>query len=171
MDPARTLTVDDALNQLMQDLSGNPDSVLVARGPWMSWLSQFFLESLPVKGLVMVDPMSLDDKRGIDRFQALYREAKVTESLEYRLFLDFLMHWDHWSLKLEPGSVPMLVLVSKPGPELRSLAEGTARRHSVADCDDESAVPVIDLAATQEQDGRAEEAVVAVSDWIEHRVL
>jgi hypothetical protein len=171
-DPARTLTVDDALNQLMQDLSGIPDAVLVARGPWMSWLSQFFLESLPVKGLVMVDPMPLDDKRGIELFQALYREANLTESLEYRLFQDFLMHWDHWTLKLEPGSVPMIVLVSQSGTELRSFAEGTARRHSVVDCGVESTVPVVDLVThNQVYDGRADEAVVAVSDWIEYRVL
>jgi hypothetical protein len=170
MDPSRALTVDDALNQLMNDLSTIPDAVLVARGPWMSWLSQFFLESLPVKGLVMVDPMPLDDKRGIELFQAQYREAKLTESIEYRLFQDFLMHWDHWTLKLEPGSVPMLVLVSRTGSEVRSLAEETARRHSVVDCGDDSEVPVVDLVA-EELDGRAVEAVVAVSDWIEYRVL
>ena len=64
------------LDQAMQEMKNNLTSdattfsasnvILVARGPWMSWMAQFYLQDLPLAGLVMVDPMLLDDQNGFN---------------------------------------------------------------------------------------------------------
>ena len=44
---------DAALSQMKHDLSMNgANTVFVTRGPWMSWMASFYLESLPLAGLV-----------------------------------------------------------------------------------------------------------------------
>jgi hypothetical protein len=170
MDPTKTENVDDALNQLLRDLAGVPDAVLVARGPWMSWISQFFLESLPLKGLIMVDPVPLDDKQGIEHFQGVYKSRLLEESLEYKLFQDYANHWGHWTLRLEPGSVPMLVLYSLPHVHVKSFALKTAQRHVRTDDGSEGEVPAVAL-SNSDSDRQVDEAVAVVSDWILEKVL
>ena len=52
--------LDSALVEMGQDLSPIPSPVWIARGPWTSWMAQFYLESLHLSGLVLVDPLPLD---------------------------------------------------------------------------------------------------------------
>ena len=45
LSPSST-NMDAALQELSRDVSPLPQVVLVTRGPWMSWMAQFYLESL-----------------------------------------------------------------------------------------------------------------------------
>ena len=53
-----------AQEELQQDLSNtvtmNPLVVLIARGPLVSWWAQLYLESYPLAGMILVDPLPLD---------------------------------------------------------------------------------------------------------------
>ena len=55
-------SVKDCVNALKaSQLSRIHDAVLVARGPFSSICAQYYLESLPLQGLVLVDPILLGD--------------------------------------------------------------------------------------------------------------
>ena len=171
MDESLT-SFDLGLQELQQDVSSFIDAVFVARGPWMSWMAQFYLESLPFKGLVMVDPIQLDgdDAYGIEQFQRLYKENDLESSQQYRMFLEYTEHWGHWSLKLEPGSVPMMVMHTITNrPELKSCAEYTALRHTVCGGDSDDPVPVYD--ASLEDLDHERGCLETITSWISQRVL
>ena len=55
-------TFDDMVEELKSDLFPIHDAVLISRGPISSWCAQFYLESRPLKGLVMVDPIPFDQQ-------------------------------------------------------------------------------------------------------------
>lgn len=185
---------DAALTEMKKDLGGSNNlqqPVLVARGPWMSWMAQFYLESLPLSGLVMVDPLLFndddDDNSACRLYERLYKrhvhsgdDRPMPEhivSREYALFQDYVNHWDHWSLKLEPGVIPMMVLVSSatglaPSEGSSSSseavlwqrhAEATAARHSSPES---GPVPVVEIDASNRG-----ECVRTVCSWIEEEVL
>jgi hypothetical protein len=86
---------DSALREMKDDLSTDAtNTVLVTRGPWMSWMASFYLESLPLAGLVMIDPMQLDDMNGINQFCLQYEKLGLLESHQYKLYQEFAEHWD-----------------------------------------------------------------------------
>jgi hypothetical protein len=86
---------DSALREMKDDLSTcSANTVLVTRGPWMSWMASFYLESLPLAGLVMIDPMQLDDMNGINQFCLQYEKLGLLESQQYKLYQEFAEHWD-----------------------------------------------------------------------------
>lgn len=126
-------TMDEALTIMSRDLNHSTSShetVLIARGPWISWMAQFYLESLPLAGLLLMDPIPLDDVNGINQFKLLYEKKQLEGSLEFSLFREFTEHWDHYSLRVEPGSVPMSVAYSFASrAAFKRTAENTARRH------------------------------------------
>lgn len=139
--------------------------VLVARGPWMSWMAQFYLESLPLSGLVMVDPLPFNDGDACLLFEHMFKRHNGhvdALSREYILYQDYLNHWDHWMLKLEPGVIPMMVLHSQADARWRRHANATAARHS-SDC---RSVPVVDIDATNHG-----EYMQTICSWIEEEVL
>lgn len=155
--------MDGALSLMKTELSTMSDAILVARGPWTCWLAQFYLESLALQGLVMVDPLPLDDRNGINQFELVYRKQGLQDSMEYRLYQEFSEHWDHWTLRLEPGVIPMLVVETMKRPTFHRLALATANRHS-----DPSGpfgpVPVIQL-------DRDDDIVDVLDDWIDSKAL
>ena len=180
-----TIDMDAALSELSRDLStssisSSPQTVLIARGPWMSWMALFYLESLPLAGLVLVDPLPLDHVNFVNQMELAYAQHK--DSIDYRLFQEYSEHWSHWTLQLEPGAVPMLVVstVSKSG--WRKAAQATADRHSGSV---HGAVPVVELiidtttktrvrraeAAEPESSTYQERVVDTLADWIQDRVL
>ncbi|GAX10679.1 hypothetical protein FisN_14Lh190 [Fistulifera solaris] len=103
---------DAALRELSNDLSHGiaPHVVLLSRGPMISWLAQFYLESLPLQGLIMVDPLPLDHGESVQALEHYYY-ATTSESLS--LFNDYVEHYAHWTMRLEPGSVPMMILATQ----------------------------------------------------------
>lgn len=147
----------EGLDLLEKDLVSLPNIVLITRGPIVSLVAQYYLESLPLAGLVMVDPIlypfpKLKFKRGSmqDAFMKGVLAGKETRPL-----------------KLEPGIVPMLVFRSMVDPIFEKAAEAVALRHS----DPDGAfgkVPVHDISVTDEA---ALMVIDVVSDWIDDRVL
>jgi hypothetical protein len=134
-----------------------PNIVLITRGPIVSLVAQYYLESLPLAGLVMVDPIlypfpKLQFKRG---------------SMQDAFMKGVLAEKETRPLKLEPGVVPMLIFRSMVDPIFEKAAEAVALRHS----DPDGAfgkVPVYDISVTDEA---ALMAIDVVSDWIDDRVL
>jgi hypothetical protein len=110
---------DIALSTLKRDLSssGFQQPVLVTRGPVMSWLAQFYLESLPLSGLVMVDPLPFDKKTAVELYKSYYsklckdyEEPTPEQKQLFSIVDDYINHWDHYTLKLESGVIPMIIL-------------------------------------------------------------
>ena len=157
-----TANFDAALQEMQNDLSnGAANTVLVTRGPWMSWMASFYLESLPLAGLVLVDPMQLDDMNGINQFELQYAKLGLDDSLQYKLYQEFSEHWDHWTLKLEPGAVPMMVMYTNARPGYKRCAENTALRHGE--------VPVLKMPSTARK--HTNECIEEIVAWMENAVM
>lgn len=163
---------DAALDEMKSDLERVQQPVLIARGPWMSWMAQFYLESLPLAALIMVDPLQFDTCRDdICRFyEGLYAQHYNSSSdrppPEYKLFQEYVSHWDHWMLKLERGIIPMLVLSSEQSESVWNRhAYSTAARHSSA-VSPYGNVSVVQINASQTVQNRK-----LICDWIEENVL
>ena len=156
-----TVNFDAALQEMKSDLSKEgSSSVLVTRGPWMSWMASFYLESLPLVGLVMVDPMQLDDMNGVNQFELQYEKLGLKDSLQYKLYQEYAENWDHWALKLEPGSVPMLVMYTNVRPGYKRCAENSALRHGE--------VPVLKMPSTSRS--HVDDCIQEVATWIQDSV-
>jgi len=117
--------VNSALQEMAGDLSTVPSAILVARGPVVSWISQLYLESYSLSGLVLIDPVLLDDSVKTTRLVEANLDRN-TRSAE--IFHDYCNHWDHWSLRLEPGSVPMMVVSTRS--TFADASRIAAERHS-----------------------------------------
>lgn len=163
-------TVDHALQEMKSDFAYLPCVVLMARGPWISWITQFYLESMPLAGLIMVDPLPLDDQHGANQFKLLYEELNLTQSREYRFFQEMSEHWGHWTLKLEPGSIPMMIVTTTGREEFRQGAQATATRHSARNGNLKTDnVPVVELKRNDLDD--TIEIIKLTDEWIDNVVL
>jgi hypothetical protein len=155
---------DQMLGELKHDLPTIHDAVLVARGPLSSWCSQFYLESFPLQGLVMVDPVQTDQFQGAE-MKLLFPEVvssrnSTQEELEY--WHDLIKEAQSRELKLEPNAVPMLVINSLDHETFRLAAHAVAKRHS----DDEGTfgdVPVKELF----QGEIADDVIREIDSWID----
>jgi hypothetical protein len=112
-------TFDVALTTMKRDFvtSGLQQPVMITRGPVMSWLVQFYLESLPLAGLVMVDPLPFNDPTACELYRRYYQklgtdddDPSPEQQQLYHICEDYVNHWDHWTMKLESGVIPMMVL-------------------------------------------------------------
>lgn len=155
---------DGALTEMKKDLVGSSivQPIFVARGPWISWMVQFYLESLPLSALILVDPIPFGEDTEACRLyeRQLKGQDKLDSSsclnsrpVEYHLFQDYVEHADHWTLRIEPAVIPILVLTTIPS--LREYGERTAARHS----DDSMVVSV-------RQINDQEEVIPSIGRWI-----
>ncbi|GKY96813.1 hypothetical protein MPSEU_000640500 [Mayamaea pseudoterrestris] len=176
--------MDAALSELSQGLhasSTGSQTVFIAKGPWISWLSLFYLESLPLAGLVLVDPLPLHQHQTyVNQFELYYQNHK--HSADYKLFQDYMQHWDHWSLQLEPGAVPMVVLSTMTRNVWRRAAQETSQQHSGSVFGN---VPVLEMLPALSRIKRndnvgssdtihyayVEHVVDVLADWVVDRVL
>jgi hypothetical protein len=119
---------DVALSTLKKDISssGFQQPVLVTRGPVMSWLAQFYLESLPLSGLVMVDPLPFDKKAAIDLYKSYYmklckkdEEPTPEQKQLFSIVDDYINHWDHYTLQLETNVIPMMIVSTMLAKSMR----------------------------------------------------
>ena len=119
--------MDERVEEMKMDLATRfHDAVVVARGPIASWTALLYLESLPLKGLVCVDPIPFD---AATPTTTEHRGAMTTGSrtARSRLLLDTysttsdpivsqifheILSDDARTLQLEPNAVPMLILHS-----------------------------------------------------------
>jgi len=113
---------------MSEDLMQHPSIVLVARGPLVSWVAQFYLESLPLSGLVMVDPFVEPSTEIMKEIRRQYRIENTCTS-DVGLLTQIESGFETRQLKLEPGVVPMLVLMSQKNEHMRRASKLTAERH------------------------------------------
>ena len=146
-------------SELANDLSTHADVVLVARGPLPCLVAQFYLESLPLSGLILIDPLIVprrdgtgDDERSLqssaqifmeiaskaDCFD-LHNETSCKNGEEVNM-LDKMQRNSEFDrpLKLEAGVIPVKVLytggaVGHETKEFRRCAEQTASCHTPED--------------------------------------
>lgn len=119
-------SLDSALDEMGEDFATMPSVVLLARGPLVSWVAQYYLESLPLTGLIMVDPMMMDSSpESIEEVKGLYRTKN-----DLHLFDQIRSGAESRPLKLEAGVVPMLVWKTSTSRVLQASADLTAERHS-----------------------------------------
>eukprot|EP00544_Gedaniella_sp_CCMP2646_P004531 CAMPEP_0202495930 /NCGR_PEP_ID=MMETSP1361-20130828/18321_1 /ASSEMBLY_ACC=CAM_ASM_000849 /TAXON_ID=210615 /ORGANISM="Staurosira complex sp., Strain CCMP2646" /LENGTH=237 /DNA_ID=CAMNT_0049127117 /DNA_START=41 /DNA_END=751 /DNA_ORIENTATION=+ len=134
------------LDVLKEDLLELPNPVLVARGPLMSLIAQYYLESLPLAGLVLVDPILIHH---VDVLKELKTRLRGDRTGIQREFVNELLTATRpRPLKLEPGAVPILVLQSIQDDIFRQASHDVAHRH----WDPDGAfgeIPVHDLMSTE----------------------
>ena len=118
-------SLEASLLEMTSDLEALPSVVLLARGPAVSLVAQFYLEDLPLSGLIMVDPILDPSMRLLDKLNGMYSEASIEESNFLRRVHSGV---DCRPLTLESGVIPMLVLSSLD--VLHAMSQSTARRHS-----------------------------------------
>lgn len=127
--------VNELLDGLITDIAQIPDAVVVARGPRSSWIAQLYLESLYLRGLVMVDPIMLDRPGEVeDEAIAAISNDLSTSNLQTGDVAEwsaFVQEAQDRVLRLEPSSIPMLVLNSHQG--LLEASKYVANRHSDRD--------------------------------------
>ena len=117
------------VEEMKTDLSRRfHDAVLVARGPLASWTALLYLESLPLTGLVCVDPIPFDDAPAQEEEEEedragggattttmstrrWLRDMSLSDPIVSQLLHEILSD-DARKLKLEPNAVPMLILHS-----------------------------------------------------------
>jgi hypothetical protein len=127
-------TFDQVVEDLKTDMSRFNDAILIARGPLSSWSAQFYLESFPLKGLVMIDPILFDqqfeENDGKTSAALKDRVSAVTRNqpLNFEKWETFLLGALEKKLRLEPNSVPMLVMSSQN--MFTSASKNVAKRHS-----------------------------------------
>lgn len=153
---------DDALREMKADLESSriAQPIVVARGPWVSWLAQFYLESLPLAALILVDPLPFGEStEACQIYENLHRKNVSAQVMptKYSLFQDYAQHGNHWTLQLEPAAVPTMVLSTIPA--WLELASATAARHSDDSTTATTAVPVESVCDDQD-------AVSTIGKWI-----
>eukprot|EP00957_Ditylum_brightwellii_P098359 7494546-Ditylum_brightwellii.AAC.1 len=115
-----------------------PGTVLIAVGPVSCLVAQYYLESLPLSDLILVNPVILPP---LPKCEVI--ERTIVEDLAKTC-----SSWDR-PLRLEPGSVPMLILSSSRRETnksddshvehdtiIQAGAQGTASIHSIYDEED-----------------------------------
>jgi hypothetical protein len=154
-------SLDAALDEMSDDFATMPSIVLLARGPLASWMAQYYLESLPLAGLIMVDPISLESS-SLALLEELRTRYAVDEATQELGLLDRIQSGaETRPLKLEAGVVPMLVLTSTNNLLLES-ARMTAERHSDVD----SPFGEVLLETVDE----AEDLSGRICDWIDEKL-
>jgi hypothetical protein len=168
-------TFEQRVNDLTE-LSTISDAVLVARGPLASWSAQLYLESLPVQGLVMMDPILFDRREALDveateQLKILMEQRGLQSSGDYRQLEAISRGLETRKLKLEPSPVPILVLQTLEGDLFSQTASETARRHSHVDLGLFGDVQVADISKEEEDKHKIDEAIRIIESWIDESVL
>jgi hypothetical protein len=163
-------SVDEGLKEMNTELPAFHDAVLVARGPFVSWYAQFFLESFPLKGLVLVDPLCFDrvDEQDLatNRLERDLQDHGLESAREFQQLQAIYNGLETRKLKLEPNAVPMRVFQTFPDPGYASAAVETAERHSDSD-GPFGIVCVRDFSLSNNID----EIMVDIRNWIDQDVL
>uniref|UniRef100_A0A7S3V5W9 Uncharacterized protein n=1 Tax=Chaetoceros debilis TaxID=122233 RepID=A0A7S3V5W9_9STRA len=169
------------LAQQLQALKASPlssihDAILVTRGPLSSLMAQYYLESLSLQGLVMIDPILIDDDENITASEGNDNDsvANFVTSTLMQSQEDMSMHMFQSSrLLVEANSVPMMVMTSKNDARWNEASKFVANRHSDED-GIYGIVPIVDLADNDCYDDGVDrelkEVIVVldhIHDWID----
>jgi hypothetical protein len=157
-----TLTsLKDALSDMQNDLRSFPSIVLVSRGPLVSLVAQYYLESLPLSGLIMVDPITDGCLETVEELIPLFAANGEKEEVS---FLERISSGaEERPLKLERGVVPMLVVMTTES--LQEASQKTLERHN----DPDSLFGEVKLISLRQSDN--DSLPELISNWIEDAVL
>ena len=169
---AGTVAISDALEALKDSsLPNMADALLVARGPVSSLCSQYYLESFPLKALIMIDPILF---RGNGDESALY---SLLSKQVFPNDTDSLYRFRSDRLLVEPNAVPMMVvrtLSEEPSmvewsAAWRSCSQSVADRHGDSE-GPYGTVPVVDIAERSSMIDDSEFTTLLlehINQWIE----
>jgi hypothetical protein len=158
MDLQNFTSLEAGLVEMEQDLGSEMNVVLVTKGPLVSWLAPYYLESLPLSGLVMVDPIELTRESARDLKRLYPPDASEHEVLDRICRGD-----DSRPLLLEPGVLPILVLSTRV--DFVHDAIQVATRHSDPDSS-------FGRYTVKEVDGTDEDEIAnLIHRWIDDSVL
>jgi hypothetical protein len=128
---------DQILQELKADVSAINDAVLVTRGPLSSWCAQSYLESFPLQGLAMFDPIQLDqmdDNLEADEISTWVETMTLGNSNEdVQNWKRLVEEAKDRKLRLEPNAVPMLVFSTTNSDVCKTAATSMAQRHGDGD--------------------------------------
>jgi len=146
------------------------DAILVARGPCSSLIAQYYLESFSLQGLVMMDPILLQQ-------QEKEKDEKLLSSLVSEIYKnddESLERFHSRRLLVEANSVPMMVVrtISETDdnddhyPEWKSSSVHVAQRHGDAD-GLYGEVPVLDVVDNKDEKALVANLLQHIGDWID----
>jgi len=167
-------------------LPGVSDAVLVARGPVSSLCAQYYLESFSLKGLVMIDPILLDDddcennSAGQDNENNNNLSALISKL--YSGDADSAERFRSKRLLVEPNAVPMMVVATIAGGDSsendnrlasgstnwKSLSRFVADRHGDPD-GPYGSVPFVELTGN-DGDATTAELMDRIDGWIDEEL-
>eukprot|EP00531_Pseudo-nitzschia_arenysensis_P011704 CAMPEP_0116151500 /NCGR_PEP_ID=MMETSP0329-20121206/20131_1 /TAXON_ID=697910 /ORGANISM="Pseudo-nitzschia arenysensis, Strain B593" /LENGTH=222 /DNA_ID=CAMNT_0003648119 /DNA_START=947 /DNA_END=1612 /DNA_ORIENTATION=- len=145
------------------------DAILVARGPCSSLIAQYYLESFSLQGLVMMDPILLQQ-------QEKEKDEKLLSSLVSEIYKnddESLERFHSRRLLVEANSVPMMVVrtISETDdndvdhyPEWKSSSVHVAQRHGDAD-GLYGEVPVLDVVDNKDEKALVANLLQHIGDW------
>ncbi|KAG7366250.1 hypothetical protein IV203_028920 [Nitzschia inconspicua] len=158
------------------------DTVLVTRGWFSSTCALYYLESLSLQGLIMIDPISFHSTN-------VENNSPDDNVLQQYILREHSIRFEDLNeLKLEPNAVPMLVVSTIPLPSWLQAAQTMADCHSDPD-GPYGIVPVVDFnflhGDTSQRwnfaretvgdavgiDAQADSMVQLIDQWIEEEVL
>jgi len=145
-------------------LSSISDAILVTRGPVASLCAQYYLESMALQGLVMIDPILMDDEdNGHEEISSLlsrlYQQPTDDEDKE---------RFRSSRLLVEPNAVPMMVVMTIPDSKAWShSSQFVAARHGDPD-GPYGIVPIVDLTEMDETEANSATTVLdRINEWID----
>lgn len=145
-------------------LSSISDAILVTRGPVASLCAQYYLESMALQGLVMIDPILMDDEdNGHEEISSLlsrlYQQPADDEDKE---------RFRSSRLLVEPNAVPMMVVMTIPDSKAWShSSQFVAARHGDPD-GPYGIVPIVDLTEMDETEANSATTVLdRINEWID----
>ena len=170
----RTSTsISDGLQALKaSQLSSINDALLVARGPMASLCAQYYLESFSLQGLIMIDPILVDDDVDDNNDD---NDNEAISSLISRIYDgEEKERFRSTRLLVEPNAVPMMIVLTVPNDDVWNRASRfVAARHGAPD-GPYGVVPVVDLTGEKNaDDDETEEKAAAtialdpIIEWID----
>ena len=148
------LLFDELLKSLKHsELPTINDAVLIARGPVASLCAQYYLESCSLQGLIMIDPILINDNPRDNNYGDDGDDDDTIALLRSRILHDNEHDQDQdrfrsKKLLIESNSVPMMVVLTVPNNKVWNRASRfVATRHSNPD-GPYGMVEIIDLTTT-----------------------
>lgn len=150
--------LEEGMEELRKDLMLLSNVAMVARGPLMSLLAQYYLESYPLAGLALVDPV-------LPSHLDVLRQLEGSSDMHQPIVNSILAGNEIRPLNLEPGAVPMLIIQSSEDDRLKLAAKEVAYRHS----DPEG--PFGDIRSFDATTVSTLKCIDIITDWIDEEVL
>ena len=144
------------------------DAILVARGPVASLCAQYYLESFSLQGLVMIDPILMDDKDNADDDNSHEAISSLISRLYQQPDDDDKERFQSSRLLVEPNAVPVMVVMTIPDNKAwNHSSRFVAARHGDPD-GPYGIVPIVDMTEMDETEENSAMTVLdRINEWID----